>query len=665
MEVFIVDALDLPAGADQAASATQFISADGSSLRASLLDSPALAANLAFHDAWHAACGVRATRFDAADFASKMASTLGRTTGGVEAAQATITRLSPVRVMPRALGEEALRRAGEAYVRAAGSLAVGGRATARRMLVAKLADRFGADAASSAAASAATSGLVAVYADLVRADPCLAPLERWAYASKASNDAPRTVEEYYARVGEAADILGIPWRRSPLSGSQLTCSVSSRTSSCVELMRLAIARDGYLARVDSGGALLLLSPSEPSSLRSDAVFRTAVAPALLVLRALPSFLYRRVVLGPGHEVDDDTTPERHAPVDVEVLRVGARLALSPWPPSEPGIAWLPSTSCTFGSGDPSPPWGEALLHALVTCCLRHGHADSGGEALARAFVTRYAWARRLGAAKHPGLADAAGSGGSLGEVMLVDDRANVWSALSVLITLDNLDTTDGKWSATVFTSARAKPDYERWLLPHAPALRIQELPELPGDRSFDTEKYNTLLKSATFWRRINAPRTLVVQEDGMLVRPGLELDAELMSQAFAGAPWAPRIGGQDNWATLRAAGVGDNLVGNGGMSLRRTASAVAACEAGALDGSASRLFNEDLQPLPEDVFFAAAAEAGGGQPCPQSAAARLSYEEALPPAGVEPFGFHKPWAYLPSGEVAQALGRALIAAAAR
>jgi hypothetical protein len=618
-----------------------------------LLASPELASNLAFHEGWRAACGTRPTREDF----------VGSGGGSIDALQRALIAFSPIRVTTKEIAETLLRRAVEAHGRTLASLnaASGFPSVARRLLLDKLADRFGL---AECPPSLVDQPLVSAYASLVCGDPLLSPLERW-YETAADTSAPPTVAEYYARVTAAAVRIGLPWQRSPLSGWGFPGGkTTSPRLSCVELLRLPINRDGLLARQDSGGALLLLSPFEsPSSALAADGIRTAVAPASLVLASVPTILYRRIAIGPGHDIAGIFI----RPPGVELVFLGAndaadiRTAAVACPP---GRAWLPPAKSFGGAeGASFPSWADELRSSMLGGLVRHGphRLSEVGELVARDFVVRFACARQLGAARYDGLAPADDVGGSVGEVVLVDDRPNVWSAMAMLVTLDNLRLRPdaGAWSASIFTSARAAPTYRRWLAPHAPHLRVAVLEdELPGDGKFDPEAYNALLKRASFWRRILAPRALVIQEDGMLARRGLEDDAELMAQAFVGAPWAPVVAGLDNWAVLRAAGVAEgSFVGNGGFSLRSTAAMVAACEAAEKDGHGGKLlFNSDIQPQPEDVFFAAAA-AKAGRACPRPVAARFSFEEELPAAGstTAPFGFHKPWAYLPMAEVAGVL----------
>jgi hypothetical protein len=258
------------------------------------------------------------------------------------------------------------------------------------------------------------------------------------------------------------------------------------------------------------------------------------------------------------------------------------------------------------------------------------------------------------------------AGNVLGDVVLVDTRSNVWSVLAMLITMDNLDA--ARWRAVVFCAPRNAAFMRACLLPRIPGVRIETLDEIDPDRgadrgdesadAFDMDTYNRVLMNHAFWRRIQGPLALVIQDDGMLVRPGLEHDTELLSADYVGAPWACVPDNRE--LQLR---VGDEMVGNGGLSLRRVEAAVRACVHAHADIKV--LFNHRLQQVPEDVFFASAA-AREGRACPRHIAHRLSVEQVEPPAGAPaPLGMHKPWPYLRVERWAAMLRDALVEQASR
>ena len=520
--------------------------------------------------------------------------------------------------------------------------------------------------------------------------------------------------EYYARTAAAAAAIGLP-RRDPLTGHEVRIDEVPDAGrlpplSCLEMLRLPLARDGYLWRRDAGGALLALGAMSASAsalveqqlAAKEFKFRVARGiPIRLLLSSLPPLVYARVVVGGLRDEGNPAGPPGSMSgvdfVDLCSDREGGsdstnttasrirRLVVSASPPtsdlsSSDRSYWLPAgPGAPFGCSDATPPhWGAPLGLAILSSQLQRPcpmltptvASPGGGELLLHRFVATYAAVRRLGSKVF--VTAPPGEGGRTGELVLIDTRPNVWSVLSVLVTLDNLRAAE--WSVAVFC-AESNLDFMRsCLLRHVPHARVEALPELSSKASaFDVEEYNVLLKSPAFWARMRSDRVLIVQDDSMLVRPGLDDEAELLAQDYVGAPW---VDTPDNRRQLEAAGVGPALVGNGGISLRRVETMRRICEE---DGSAGRrLFNSNLQPVPEDVFFAAAVarrvasgELSGASgtrlvlECPRSIAARLAFEEVLPEASVVPLGFHKPWPYVPAAAVAAFFDVALAEARAR
>eukprot|EP00798_Chlamydomonas_sp_ICE-L_P005620 gene5620-biopygen2661 len=232
--------------------------------------------------------------------------------------------------------------------------------------------------------------------------------------------------------------------------------------------------------------------------------------------------------------------------------------------------------------------------------------------------------------------------------------------LSVLVTLDNLDVR--RWPRVVVFCA---PENERFvqrslppsLLPGGVELvtvvmeSLSYAPPLPGQKPFSIEKYSNILKDASFWRRLKevalGDMALFVQDDGMIVRPGIEEDEEIMAQDYVGAPWA------DAPANAELKRLVPTLVGNGGLSLRRVDACLDVTESIPLRRCGDRLFNFNLQPEPEDVFFARSF-AAIGRGCPTEVGERFAMEQRISSSkGSKPFGFHKPWPYIPKEVVAE------------
>jgi hypothetical protein len=252
--------------------------------------------------------------------------------------------------------------------------------------------------------------------------------------------------------------------------------------------------------------------------------------------------------------------------------------------------------------------------------------------------------------------------------------------LSVLVTLDNLDAS--RWPTVVvvcapenarFVERSLSPD----LLPGCTRLVVHPLEELsrfprePGGVEFNIERYSLLLKQKRFWEGLcdcvaaegaadAPPYALMVQDDGMLVRPGLEarIDESTEPVTYLGAPW--RVDAPYNEELGRRV---KGMVGNGGLSLRSVRAMIQLSE-GASNIS-QRLFARNAIPEPEDVFFSRRIFSGETEwkPSSDEAAMRFAFEQCEPRQ--DTLGFHKPWGYLPQETVAGFFKTALEEAAAR
>jgi hypothetical protein len=655
MDAFLSDVLDLTPGAPPPPE----LFVDGQLRIDRILTNPVLHATLAFHDAWQAAFGTTPSRVDFWDF---------RARSGAQALADCLLECTPLRAMPRA--QEMMNRATEAYQKGAAAAAASLDAASAK-LVRKLADRVccGSDPALAAATVARDEpNLVAMYAALCTRHSGLLEFEAWARAAQGGEGVPAapptTVAEFYERSADAIralDMLSV----SPLTGVTLAAlPTKAPFLTCTEAMRLAVMRDGYLWRRDAGGALVCIPPppssasphpasaSWPATLKKS--FRTVHAPWSALLAILPSGMYARILAVVDrqmwrslqtttsvasdivHVVVSDGGGGESPPQDERDRAVSGRVAwVSNAFQAEAVLTaarrtWIP-TPASFSSAAWAEPMNLAMLKTLVLL------PESDGTIMFQQFVARYAETRRLGSRVF-----SVPARGELGEIVILDSRPNVWSVLSVLLTLDNV--ADGKWSVRVLTGTGNRAFMERCLLPHAPGARIEVIDELLDEdasstTAFDIERYNTVLKSSRFWERIDAPRALIVQDDGMLVRPGIE--ERFMDYDYVGAPWADVPA---NAALKRDV---PTLVGNGGMSLRNVAAMRSIAASHEKEGR--RLFNHRLQPVPEDVFFASAVS----KSCPTEVAQGFAFEECAPPppGRPTPVGFHKPWGYLPRDTV--------------
>lgn len=235
-------------------------------------------------------------------------------------------------------------------------------------------------------------------------------------------------------------------------------------------------------------------------------------------------------------------------------------------------------------------------------------------------------------------------------IVAVDSRENPWTVASVIISLSNVSDAR-EWEVIVFCGTQ-NADYMRRSLKsflsanertsRVRSVRVKPLPEL-GVRAgtpVDIDSYSALLKSSRFWRGLaHVGVCLFVQDDGMLIRPGIETvffpRGELLYD-YTGAPWIaeqPRL--------LQLMGGKRDMVGNGGLSLRNPRAMLKVAVEGEQTRGVYDLFHDRLQAVPEDVYFCRSPMV---RVAPRELAARFSSEQMLNVGGGS-MGFHKPWAY--------------------
>ena len=223
-------------------------------------------------------------------------------------------------------------------------------------------------------------------------------------------------------------------------------------------------------------------------------------------------------------------------------------------------------------------------------------------------------------------------------ILAIDNRPNPLTVFAIMQTLSCLRVEE--WSSViVFTKASAAPYYTENLAGLKEILGLEiiynDVPYLSRE-PFNIEDYNELMTSTFVWETLSDKgyeTVLLVQDDGFLVRPGLDDAYELFEYGYVGAPW---IDVPAN-AYLKSATQG-RLCGNGGLSLRKVQTMLQV----ARERPRSLFFNE-IQTEPEDVYFAIGSL---GQDyhkglCPHTLAIKFSSEQIL----TESFGIHKPWAF--------------------
>ena len=608
-----------------------------------LFGSSALITNLAFHEAWKAASfGSHPTRLDYDAFVRNLPGS--NPSSGVAwsepTANALVASLSGTHLRIHPQHVKLFQAAAESYQRA---LAGMNASSAKRLLFSKLADRFGGNTNQND-----SSCLISVYASLVLSDPYLTDLETWA-SRGGCYVPPKSITEYYERVKAAGAKLNLP-KKDPITGLYLDLgSIDTIPLSCLELLRIPISHDGHLWHRDSGGSLLILGPASCPSIDdivSHPSFKFRIAkgiPPRYLHRSLPLLLYSRIVVSSNDRFDDRKPGElvfvsEGIPENDDGLDKPRVIFVSDNAPCGDGRYWLYKSASDGLRLEVNA--SIVVAHMQKPCPLRAASANVqqagalGGDLLYHNFLARYLDIRGL---YDRAFASVAKGAGKIGEVVLIDNRINAWSIASILVTLDNLRTEN--WAVSVFCSNANLEYFKKHLLPRVPDARLEVLDDL-NKTPFDIETYNALLKSPGFWNKIRSPLALVVQDDGILVRSGLEDDREILSQDFVGSPW---IDVPDNRKMLESAGVAAGLVGNGGFSLRNVKAMQDISKEDENSPHAHATFCANMQPVPEDVFFSSAVNRRG-RSCAREIAERFAFEEKIP-ENKAPLGFHKPWPY--------------------
>ena len=213
-------------------------------------------------------------------------------------------------------------------------------------------------------------------------------------------------------------------------------------------------------------------------------------------------------------------------------------------------------------------------------------------------------------------------------VLLVDNRENILSVMSVLFTMINMN---ASWTCYVYTSAKAKAFYERWLghlatIVHVPALDVKK---------FHINIYNSLLTSVDLWETLSVhDKCLIIQDDGVIIRKGIE---NFLDFDYVGAPWADVPGNE-----YLKEHVNKQMVGNGGLSLRSPKLMLEILKE--FPKEKRTLFFHNVNIMPEDVYFAKYCNLKKGSIPSTAIGSLFSSEELL---NLSSIGFHKVWAYHP------------------
>jgi hypothetical protein len=217
-------------------------------------------------------------------------------------------------------------------------------------------------------------------------------------------------------------------------------------------------------------------------------------------------------------------------------------------------------------------------------------------------------------------------------VIMVDNRANIFSVISLYVTFANLD--QDQWSAVVVCNKENLAFFKRFLGDKVEYITKFNLPP----KKFAIDIYNNMLKDPLFWGAFTKyKKALFVQDDGMLIAPGVEKD--FMKYDYVGAPWKREWATQDPNKFIKD-NINPQLVGNGGVSLRDVKMMKMICEK--YRDLTLSLHYDRIQQQPEDVFFSGC--------CVQEKLSMPTYEEAQKFSSEQvafagAYGFHKTWVY--------------------
>lgn len=218
-------------------------------------------------------------------------------------------------------------------------------------------------------------------------------------------------------------------------------------------------------------------------------------------------------------------------------------------------------------------------------------------------------------------------------VVLIDNRPNILNVICAEISMFNLDAT--KWKCVVFCPPSCCTFYQK----HLPNAEVITSPMPISPKRFAMPLYNQFLKSEGLWEElIKYDRVLMVQDDGLIVRKGLDDGSgpiDWMSIDYVGAVWDRNLSYNDYMKTTCP-----TYVGNGGLSLRNPKVMLKILKEHGLEKN--ELHFDCLQEVPEDVYFAKYAHEDGHNVPSYEDAKLFSSEQVLTQGSL---GFHKAWLY--------------------
>ena len=222
---------------------------------------------------------------------------------------------------------------------------------------------------------------------------------------------------------------------------------------------------------------------------------------------------------------------------------------------------------------------------------------------------------------------------SLNKVILIDNRPNPLSLISVLFSMSNLDE---NWSPIIYTSKKGLEYYQRNLGSIAQIRHLKDLDVM----KFHIDIYNNIMKKPEFWSDINGYKCLVIQDDGILLRKGIQKFEEY---DYIGASWADCVANE-----FIKNNISKELVGNGGISLRTVSKMIEV--ATKFNKEKTWLFYKNVTQVPEDVYFVNGLNKLKNVNLPNFETGKAFASEQI--CHYTSLGIHKMWAYQ-MGEIVQ------------
>lgn len=219
------------------------------------------------------------------------------------------------------------------------------------------------------------------------------------------------------------------------------------------------------------------------------------------------------------------------------------------------------------------------------------------------------------------------NGSSNIQVVLLDNRANPLSVVSTMFTLSNLN--KNYWGCKIYTSKSAYDYYKKYLGKYAEIIILEELNK---PIKFHIDIYNDILKSSNFWKNLNCEKCLIIQEDGIVFREGVE---RFLNYDYVGAPWADSA---ENLYLKNS--VNPNMVGNGGLSIRNVNKMIQVTDKYITEKHL--LFYKNINYTPEDVYFCQCLVKENAVLPSLEDAAQFSNEQLC---YMKSIGIHKFWTY--------------------